>query len=159
MLSKNITKATKLTCNQVRSFGNFEQAHPIPPRYFLVKYQIDQRQFREKVLDASDAKLAIDHAKKVKDGIAMQKIVFRGEMLPERSAGDDGGDSDAAHVSQTNEIDEIIFVFNARDEREPHEFIMADPLYSEGIVKEWDISELDIIHRDRDDELTITGKF
>ena len=60
---------------------------------------------------------------------------------------------------QASELDEIIFVFNARDEREPHQFIMTDPLYSEGIVKDWHISELDLIHRERDDELTITGKF
>ena len=36
---------------------------------------------------------------------------------------------------------------------------MADPLYSTGLVKEWHIEELDLIHKERDDELAITGKF
>ena len=36
---------------------------------------------------------------------------------------------------------------------------MADPLYNQGIVKDWHIEELDLIHKERDDELTITGKF
>ena len=36
---------------------------------------------------------------------------------------------------------------------------MADPLYNEGVVKEWNIQELDIMHKERDDELTIQGKF
>ena len=89
----------------------------------------------------------------------MQKIVFRGELLPEQKA--DAGDeaSETTQVSHASDLDEIIFVFNARDEREPHQFIMADPLYCEGIVKDWHIDELDIIHKERDDELTITGKF
>ena len=51
-----------------------------------------------------------------------------------------------------------MFVFNARDERDPHQFIMGDPLYREGLVKDYSIEELDIIHAERDDELTITGK-
>ena len=25
----------------VRAFGNFEQVYPVPPRYFLVKYELD----------------------------------------------------------------------------------------------------------------------
>ena len=139
-----------------RSFGNFEQVHPIPPRYFLVKYEIDQKQFREKILDQGNAELAIDHRNQVQKAVSAQKIVFRGEVLPEKES---GPEADAAQVSQTNDLDEIIFVFNARDEREPHQFILADPLYNEGIVKEWRIEELDIIHNERDDELTITGKF
>eukprot|EP00353_Schmidingerella_taraikaensis_P010932 CAMPEP_0185577828 /NCGR_PEP_ID=MMETSP0434-20130131/11140_1 /TAXON_ID=626734 ORGANISM="Favella taraikaensis, Strain Fe Narragansett Bay" /NCGR_SAMPLE_ID=MMETSP0434 /ASSEMBLY_ACC=CAM_ASM_000379 /LENGTH=36 /DNA_ID= /DNA_START= /DNA_END= /DNA_ORIENTATION= len=35
---------------------------------------------------------------------------------------------------------------------------MADPLFAEGLIKEWSIEELDLIHKERDDELTITGK-
>ena len=154
-----LRKPVGLSNNAIkRSFGNFELFHPIPPRYFLVKYEIDQKQFREKVLDAGNAELAIDHRDKVQKAVSSQKIVFRGEMLPEQET-KEGAEADAAQVSQTNDIDEIFFVFNARDEREPHQFILADPLYSEGIIKEWHIEELDIVHKERDDELTITGKF
>ena len=52
-----------------------------------------------------------------------------------------------------------MFLFNARDEREPHQFILDDPLYKEGVVDDWRIEELDITHKERDDELIITGKF
>ena len=38
-------------CLALRQFGNFELYHPIPPRYFLVKYELNTVQFREKVLD------------------------------------------------------------------------------------------------------------
>ena len=61
-------------------------------------------------------------------------------------------------MTQAGDLDEIIFVFNGRDERDPHRFIMADPLFVEGCIKEWSIEELDLIHKERDDELTITGK-
>ena len=61
-------------------------------------------------------------------------------------------------MAQLHALDQIIFVFNARDERDPHRFIMADPLYMQGIVKHYSIDELDVIHKERDDELTITGK-
>ena len=66
-------------------------------------------------------------------------------MLPQRRAeegeteeGEDAA-AEAKSVAEASDLDQIIFVFNARDEREPHEFIMRDPLYSEGVVKEWEI--------------------
>ena len=52
-----------------RFFGNFEQFHPIPPRYFLVKYELDQKQFREKVIDAQNAEIAIDHRNQVQKAV------------------------------------------------------------------------------------------
>ena len=91
-----------------------------------------------------------------------QKIVFRGELMPERKTADAEAEAEgakASEVTQTSDLDEIFFLFNARDEREPHEFIKADPLYKEGVVKEWSINELDITHTERDDELIMTGKF
>ena len=57
---KNLQKITG-----VRHFGNFEQFHPIPPRYFLVKYELNVKQFREKVLDADSKEIAIDHRERV----------------------------------------------------------------------------------------------
>ena len=80
----------------------------------------------------------MDHREKVQKAVDMQQIVFRGELLPERTP-DETNDEATSAVSQTNDLDEIFFVFNARDEREPHQFIMGDPLYSQGIVKEWHI--------------------
>ena len=53
---------------------------------------------------------------------------------------------------------EIFFVFNARDEIEPHDFIMTDPLYLQGVVNDWRIRELDFIHAERDDELTVLSQ-
>ena len=62
-------------------------------------------------------------------------------------------------MAEASDLDEIFFVFNVRDERELMTFVKQDPLYSEGVVKKWHIEELDLIHKERDDELTITGKF
>jgi hypothetical protein len=56
-------------------------------------------------------------------------------------------------------LSELLFVFNGRDERDPHGFMKDDPLYREGIVEKWEIKEIDFIHKDRDDELVISGKF
>ena len=136
--------------------------HPIPPRYFLVKYELDQRKFREKVLDSPGKEIAIEHSEKVKRAVQDQQIVFRGEMLPQRTESTDESEEQEQEgttaVAQASDLDEIIFVFNGRDERDPHRFIMDDPLFTEGVIKEWKIEELDLIHKERDDELTITGK-
>ena len=51
----------------------------------------------------------------------------------------------------------MYFVFNGRDERDPHAFIKADPFYQQGIVQKWKITEMDLAHRERDDELVLTG--
>ena len=56
-------------------------------------------------------------------------------------------------------LSEVVFVFNGRDERDPHGFMKDDPLYREGIVEKWEIKEIDFIHKERDDELVISGKY
>ena len=33
--------------------------------------------------------------------------------------------------------DEMFFLFNSKDEREPHAFIMEDSFFVNGLVKEW----------------------
>ena len=48
---------------------------------------------------------------------------------------------------------------NARDERDPHQFIMNNPLYQNGLIKEWKIEELDLLHADREDELTVYQRY
>ena len=61
--------------------------------------------------------------------------------------------------SDVSKLDEIFFVYNGRDERDPHNFIKDDPLFKEGIIDKWDIKEIDFIHKERDDELVLTGKY
>jgi hypothetical protein len=34
---------------------------------------------------------------------------------------------------------------------------MSDPLYIQGVVSEWRIRELDFVHKERDDELVVSG--
>ena len=48
---------------------------------------------------------------------------------------------------------------HSKDEKEPYSFIMNDAFYINGLVKEWNIEELDLIHAERDDELMIREKF
>ena len=49
----------------------------------------------------------------------------------------------------------IFMIFNSKDEIEPHTFIHSDPLFQNGFVKDWYITELDLIHAERDDELVL----
>ena len=36
---------------------------------------------------------------------------------------------------------------------------MEDPYYINGLVKDWEIKELDLVHTERDDEIMIREKF
>jgi uncharacterized protein YciI len=54
---------------------------------------------------------------------------------------------------------EMFIIYNGKDERDPHGFMLKDPYYINGLVKEWEIKELDLIHAERDDELVIRDKF
>ena len=54
---------------------------------------------------------------------------------------------------------QIFMVWNAVDEREPHDFLMRDSLYQNGYVRDWTIQELDLVHAERDDELVLRQPF
>ena len=47
------------------SFGSFELNHTVAPRYFKVSYVLDQRRYREKVLDNDTKEIAIEHREQV----------------------------------------------------------------------------------------------
>lgn len=53
----------------------------------------------------------------------------------------------------------MFIIYNGKDERDPHNFLLSDPFYKNGLVKSWDIKELDLIHSERDDELMLREKF
>jgi uncharacterized protein YciI len=53
----------------------------------------------------------------------------------------------------------MFFIYNGKDERDPHQFLMSDPYYINGLVKDWEIKELDLIHAERDDELVVRDRF
>lgn len=53
----------------------------------------------------------------------------------------------------------MYFIFNGKDERDPHKFIMNDQYQINGLVRSWEIKELDLVHAERDDELTVSTKF
>ena len=46
---------------QKRLFGSFELDHTVAPRYFMVSYTLDQRRYREKVIDADSKDVFIEH--------------------------------------------------------------------------------------------------
>lgn len=58
-----------------------------------------------------------------------------------------------------SKVNELIFLFNARDERDPHGFMKDDPLWREGAIESWDIKEIDFVSKDRDNELVISGQY
>ena len=72
-----------------------------------------------------------------------------------QSGKDEPEDEETTAMSSAAEMEEIFYIYNARDEREPHSFIKMDPFYQQGIVSDWDIKELDLIHKERDDELMV----
>ncbi len=50
-------------------------------------------------------------------------------------------------------------MFKAKDERDPHSFIMTDQYYINGLVKEWSIKEIDLIQAERDNEIMVSAKY
>ena len=96
-----------------------------------------------------------EHQREVKRKLDDQKILFTG--LTKYVAPLDSKSTQVA----TDEIrhDEIYFVFNGKDERDPHSFVMTDQYYITGLVKSWEIKELDLVHAERDDELVVSTKF
>lgn len=56
-------------------------------------------------------------------------------------------------------LNEMYFIFNGKDERDPHTFVMSDQYYVNGLVKQYEIKELDLIHSERDDELVVSSKY
>ena len=89
---------------------------------------------RESLIENDGTELAEEHKMKVKAAVDMQKIVFKGEVLPgsKISSEQDPSAKEAAESgisSDVSQIDEIFFIYNGRDEREPHQFIKDDPLF------------------------------
>ncbi|CDW88940.1 UNKNOWN [Stylonychia lemnae] len=120
-----------------QQIGSFEQHFQIPPRYFLVTYKLN-----DNFQDESD-QYREEHTSRVKKLIEGQRIVFRGDV----------------RNKENNGHSEIFFVYQAKDERDPHSFIMGDQYYQNGLVKNWEIKELDLIHAERDDEIMISSKY
>ena len=104
----------------------------------MLNYELDSKQFKMKVGDLADKEerqqLIDEHQSLVKTNVDTNKIVFKGEVLDD---------------------ERMFFVFNGRDETEPHSFLMNDPLYLQGIIADWTIRELDFVHKERDDELVV----
>lgn len=59
----------------------------------------------------------------------------------------------------SKDANELFFIYNGKDERDPHSFIMSDQYYINGLVKNWEIKEMDLIHAERDDELVVSAKY
>ena len=97
-------------------------------------------------------KLYQEHCDKLHQLVKQQKVVFRGEtpFVDERQ------EESLATVKHPKEI---FFLYNARDEREPYQFIKRDSLYLAGVVSKWHIKEMNLVHRERDDELVLHGKY
>jgi len=53
----------------------------------------------------------------------------------------------------------MFFIFAGKDEREPHSFLHSDQYFVNGLVRSWEIKELDLVHAERDDELMVSTKF
>merc|ERR1712070_657817 len=91
-------------------------------------------------------KLYQDHVDRVTQAVESRRILFRGETPYTEETMEEA-------VAIINYPKEIFFLYHARDEREPHNFIKHDSLYQAGIVNQWRIQEMNLIHKERDDEL------
>ena len=94
-----------------------------------------------------------DHNREVKRRLEDQKILFKGCT----KAKVEGGSS--LENPESPQLDEMYFVFNGKDERDPHSFMTTDQYFINGLVKSWDIKELDLVHAERDDELMVSSKY
>ena len=147
-----------------RFFGSFEQNYFVPPRYFMLTYKLNPTVLQTKVFDnPKGQELTEEHRAKVKLAVESSKIVFRGEVLPGTTRSSKQASAKPSTSEQVSDdvskLSEVFFVFNGRDERDPHGFIQDDPLFREGIVDKGEIKEIDFIHKERDDELVISGKY
>ena len=93
-----------------------------------------------------------EHRQNVKKAITDQKIILNGETI-------DIYDENSENFKSSDPNDfpkpQIYIVYNAKDEKEPYDYIYRDPLYQNGWVKDWEIKELDLVHAERDDELVL----
>ena len=85
-----------------------------------------------------------EHNKEVKKRFDDQKIVFKGAIAASSENGTPG---------------EMYFVYHGKDEKDPHQFVMSDQYFINGLIKNWEIKELDLIHAERDDELMVSSKY
>ena len=72
-----------------------------------------------------------EHREMVKQNIENQRIIINGETIDYENFSN--SDMDA------NLTPNIFMVFNSHDEMEPHDFIHRDPLFLNGLVKDWHI--------------------
>jgi len=106
----------------MRLFGSFELSHEVAPRYFMVNYYVNPKKLEWLKAEEKVVELMEEHQEKVKTALDHQRIVFKGEFLQPQdviTAPEEGSDK-----APSKEKPELFFVFNARDEREPHDFIM-----------------------------------
>ena len=99
-----------------------------------------------------------------------EKAEARGERAPKKEGEseekeDDSGESEENVVEESFESNlakkalpydpQIFMIWQSHDEREPHRFLKFDSLMQNGLVKDWTIKELDLVHAERDDELVL----
>ena len=69
-----------------------------------------------------------EHQDEVKRAVDNRKVVFKGEVMAQQEATEDNQENPGA-VASVGEMSEMFFVYQGRDEREPHSFIKRDPLF------------------------------
>ena len=80
-----------------------------------------------------DDALIQEHQEEVKKAVNERKVVFKGEVMAGQETAEEAQENPGA-VASVGEMDEMFFVYQGRDEREPHSFIKRDPLFQQGIV-------------------------
>ena len=129
--SKLLATRPRLLSSLSKRLFSFEQNYKLFPRYFLVSLQYK---------DIEDAKDELqEHYAQVSTLMQDRKVVMKGEYKDETGM--------------------FLIYSNALDERDPHQFIMTNPLYIGGFIKQWKIEELDLLEADRDDEITLYQKY
>ncbi|CAI2380999.1 unnamed protein product [Moneuplotes crassus] len=108
---------------------SFEQHYQVPPRYFFVTLNY------AKNIEEAKEELA-EHNSNISKLLQDRKIMLKGTLAKENSG-------------------QLLIFSNCRDEIEPHSFVTKSPLFIGGFVKDYEIKELDLIHSDRDDEITL----
>ena len=116
-----------------RSVGSFELYYAPPPRYFYVSYE-----FRDGALDDAEEEWTEERSHSLQAKMAEGRVLVSGEQA-------DGAGS--------------FVIMQGADEREPHSFVMRDPFYVNGLVKNWSITELDLLGKERENELTVYSRY
>jgi uncharacterized protein YciI len=149
---KNISPFTKscysFRCNSNNYFKyfykfpnrlNFDQFKDRPKRHFIVIYKYIEDMHYKRIPYRDD------HQKLIQDYETTGNVILGGIIL--------------FNIGSFFPSDGAIVIFQANDETVPDSFVKKDPYFKNGLVKDYEIKELELLQKKRFDEIALYYKY